>query len=243
MHVWNGTVLVKFNMEQEPKNLCNFFCVAFYIFRFILYSVVKRLSTAPRSFINHFLTAWYSGLTPKYLITYRRDINHTVPTFSSCTKCLGSPGIIHDRTLGWQPVSFSWMLKMTSQLNIALLCKLDGSLMYLAYFIGILSTGLCTPRHRQTSGRLVQELNVCTVPYLIPNRLTYHSPSRRMRRCVSWSSWLWTSIGLSWGYTSRRSPFAGVRRSRPTSRRAPLAPPCWRNTWGGTWAPPRASSS
>ena len=35
--------------------------------------------------------------------------------------------------------------------------------MYLAYFIGMLSTGVCTPRHQQTSGRLVQELNVCTV--------------------------------------------------------------------------------
>ena len=35
--------------------------------------------------------------------------------------------------------------------------------MYLAYFIGMLSTGVCTPRHQQTSGRLVKELNVCTV--------------------------------------------------------------------------------
>ena len=52
---------------------------------------------------------------------------------------------------------------MTSQLNEALVCKLGGSLMYLAYFIGTLSTGDCTPRDRQTSGRLVQELNVCTV--------------------------------------------------------------------------------
>ena len=52
---------------------------------------------------------------------------------------------------------------MTYQLNVALICKLSGSLMYLAYFICMLSTGVCTPRHRQTSGRLVQELNVCTV--------------------------------------------------------------------------------
>ena len=52
---------------------------------------------------------------------------------------------------------------MTSQLNVGLICKLGGSLMCLAYFIGMLSPGVCTPRHRQTSGRLVQEFNVCTV--------------------------------------------------------------------------------
>ena len=52
---------------------------------------------------------------------------------------------------------------MTSKLNVALTCRLGESLMYLAYFIGMLSTGVCIPRHRQTSGRLVQELNVSTV--------------------------------------------------------------------------------
>ena len=48
-------------------------------------------------------------------------------------------------------------------MNVVLIRKLGGSLIYLAYFIGMLSTGVCTPRHWQTSGRLVQELNVCTL--------------------------------------------------------------------------------
>ena len=47
----------------------------------------------------------------------------TVPTFNSCTKCLGIPGIIHDRTLGVD----AWM---TSQLNEAFVCKPHGPLMY-----------------------------------------------------------------------------------------------------------------
>ena len=55
---------------------------------------------------------------------------------------------------------------MTSQLNVALICMLGGSLMYLAYFVGMLSTGVCTSRHRLTFGRLVQKLNVCIVDHL-----------------------------------------------------------------------------
>ena len=37
------------------------------------------------------------------------DWRCTVPTFNSCTKCLGCPGIIHDRTLGCHPVSWALM--------------------------------------------------------------------------------------------------------------------------------------
>ena len=33
----------------------------------------------------------------------------------------------------------------------------------MAYFCDILSMGVCTTRHWKTSGRLVQELNACTV--------------------------------------------------------------------------------
>ena len=33
----------------------------------------------------------------------------------------------------------------------------------LGSFFNMLSVGFCTTRHWQTSGRLVQELNVCTV--------------------------------------------------------------------------------
>ena len=50
-----------------------------------------------------------------------------------------------------------------SQRNVALIRKLRGTLMCMAYFIDMLSVGVCTTRHCQTSIRLVQELNVCTV--------------------------------------------------------------------------------
>ena len=51
---------------------------------------------------------------------------------------------------------------MTSQLNVALIRRLRGSLMCLAYFSNMLFRGVCTSWNWQTSGRLVQELNVCT---------------------------------------------------------------------------------
>ena len=57
-----------------------------------------------------------------YYDIYITDFNHTwcaihawliyvgtVPTFNSCTKFAGSPGIIHDRTPGCHPVSLVWM--------------------------------------------------------------------------------------------------------------------------------------
>ena len=37
-------------------------------------------------------------------------------------------------------------------------------IMSLIYFFDMLSLGVCTTRHWQTSGRLVQELKVCTAP-------------------------------------------------------------------------------
>ena len=42
----------------------------------------------------------------------------------------------------------------------------------LALFLDISSMGVCTTRHWQTSGRLVHELNVCTVLYCITNERT-----------------------------------------------------------------------
>ena len=50
------------------------------------------------------------------------------------------------------------------QLNVALVHKLRGLLLCLAYFLEVLSIGVGTTRYWHTSGRLVQELNVCTVP-------------------------------------------------------------------------------
>ena len=52
---------------------------------------------------------------------------------------------------------------ITSQVNVTLIRKLRGSLVCLAYFFNMLSMDVCTTRHWQTYGRLVQELNVCTV--------------------------------------------------------------------------------
>ena len=52
---------------------------------------------------------------------------------------------------------------MTSQLKVSLIRKLHGSLMCSAHDFDMLFMGVCTTEHWQTSGRLVQELNVCTV--------------------------------------------------------------------------------
>ena len=41
-----------------------------------------------------------------------------------------------------------------------------GIYMLVLFFINILSKGVCTIMHWQTSGRLVQELNICTVGIL-----------------------------------------------------------------------------
>ena len=70
--------------------------------------------------------------------------------------------IIHDRTSYCHPVSQTWMHGSLSQLNVALIRKLSRSLVCMALFFDILSTGVCTTMHWQTSGRLVQELHVCT---------------------------------------------------------------------------------
>ena len=75
----------------------------------------------------------------------------TVLTFNSCTKCVGMPGIKHDRTPGCHPVS-----RMTSHLIAALIRKF-------AYFFDMFSMGVCTTRYCKTYGRLLQELDVCTV--------------------------------------------------------------------------------
>ena len=52
---------------------------------------------------------------------------------------------------------------MTSELNIVLIHKLRGAFMRLVYSFKMLSMGVCTVMHWQTSDRLVKELDVCTV--------------------------------------------------------------------------------
>ena len=75
----------------------------------------------------------------------------------------GQPGH-KTRPHAWSPPSVQGMgAWMTSKLNVALIRNLRGSLMCLAYFFDMIPNGVCTTAHWQTSGRLVQELNVCTV--------------------------------------------------------------------------------
>ena len=84
-------------------------------------------------------------------------------TFNSCTKCVGSPGVIHDRMAICHPVPTAWMYGLPQKMNGALIRKPRWSLVYLVYFVNMLSMCVCTTMYCQTSGRLVQELNVCTV--------------------------------------------------------------------------------
>ena len=100
------------------------------------------------------------SLIAQQLIMIRYITPPTVPTFNSSTKCVGSPGIIHNskpncrRFLGM----YTWM---TSQLNKAFLRKLHGSFMCLAYFIWHLIHKCLY--NQALADRLVQELNVYTV--------------------------------------------------------------------------------
>ena len=57
----------------------------------------------------------------------------TVPTFNSCTKCVGSPGRIHDRTPDCPPIFLGMDVYMTSQSILALIRKLRVSPICLAY--------------------------------------------------------------------------------------------------------------
>ena len=90
----------------------------------------------------------------------------TVPTFNFCTKYVGNPGIIHDRTPERPPSFLGMDAAMTLQLIAPLIRKLRGSPMCLAYSFDMMSLSVCTTRHWQTSSRLVQKLDVCTVHVL-----------------------------------------------------------------------------
>ena len=90
----------------------------------------------------------------------------TVPIFKSYTKCTGSPGIIHDRTHDCHQVSWAWIHD-----DLTAACSSDsqamGAIDVLGLFFDMLSMDVCTTRHWHTSGRLVQELNVCSVGRVI----------------------------------------------------------------------------
>ena len=95
------------------------------------------------------------------------DINYKykiiVPTRNCCTPCVGSPGIIRDRTPDCYPVSpgHGCRVDLTSERGF------DSQTTYVIYVPGLrfdmLFTGMCATRHWQTSDRLVNELNACTV--------------------------------------------------------------------------------
>ena len=46
-------------------------------------------------------------------------VHTTVPTFNSCIKCVGMPGIIYDCTPDCHPVSWAWMRPHVPDLTTA----------------------------------------------------------------------------------------------------------------------------
>ena len=64
------------------------------------------------------------------MIKYVYQYGCTGPTCNSCTKCVGSPGIIHDCSPDCNPNFLGINACITSQLNVALI-QLRGLLMCL----------------------------------------------------------------------------------------------------------------
>ena len=54
---------------------------------------------------THTITIHFSLLSTMVSYLFPPKGNPTVPTFNFCTKFMGIPGIIHDRTPNWHPVS------------------------------------------------------------------------------------------------------------------------------------------
>ena len=76
---------------------------------------------------------------------------------------LNAPGQ-NIRPHAWLPLSFLGMdAWLTSQLKVVLIQKLLRPLICLAKYFEMLFMDVYTSRHMRTSGRLVHELNVCTV--------------------------------------------------------------------------------
>ena len=91
-----------------------------------------------------------------------RIVNHT---FNFCTKFVGSPGIIHDHTPDCPPISWVWTDDIKNERSVDSQDTSTWVIDVLNLLFDMLSIGVCTTRHWQTSGRLVQELNVCAVHY------------------------------------------------------------------------------
>ena len=98
---------------------------------------------------------------------------------------------------------------ITSELNEALVFKLRVSFMSLSDIFDIPSIGVFTTRHWQTSGRLVQELNVCTVldPVITYGdhwqRIIYFSFLRYLPICISYESSLYVGFFGIWNFVFR----------------------------------------
>ena len=89
----------------------------------------------------------------------------TVPTFNSYTNCVGSPGRIHDRTPDPPPPPhFRWHGRIY---DVTTYHSFDSQatrfIDVFRLFLDMSFMGVCTTRHSQTSGRLIQELNICTI--------------------------------------------------------------------------------
>ena len=91
---------------------------------------------------------------------WQRFQGNTVPICNSCTKRLGSPGEIHDRTTDCHQVHWTWMQPQVPDL---------------------------ITRYWQTSGRLVQELNVCTVHALHVYTLPHDKKANVNELDLKWS--------------------------------------------------------
>ena len=79
-----------------------------------------------------------------------RDRLGTVPTFNSCTKCVGSPGMIHDRT----PDCYHELPKhgCMDDLTIERSFVMEATWVIDVLFVDMLSMDVFTTRFLQTSG-------------------------------------------------------------------------------------------
>ena len=84
----------------------------------------------------------------------------TVPTYNLCTKCVGMPGIIHDRMPDChQFPGHRCMDDLTAE------CSFDSQASWVIDVLGLSMSSMSvgTTKHWPTNGRLEQELNACTV--------------------------------------------------------------------------------
>ena len=101
-----------------------YFFVYLYDFLYLLW-----FCTIPVQSIN----IQYNTILNKILPVYVATCTRTVQTFNSCTKCVDSPSIIHNRTPDCKPSFLVMDSRTTLQHNVTLIHKLRGSFMRLAY--------------------------------------------------------------------------------------------------------------